>query len=117
MKVQFKNWSCYTKAERYQLNGRLCIILLDTEDHQQVAIATVNLPEYRLKEEGIILNDDQIFVKDYSENEGMTKALIDAGVIEQTPICCVKTGYVEVSTYRLTEQAIKEFVKPNEHLT
>jgi len=37
--------------------------------------------------------DDCVIIKNYSENEGILKALIEAGIIEK-PFCEIPTGFV-----------------------
>jgi hypothetical protein len=96
--VQFKIWSCNIIFKKYG-NGRTAILLTNANKEKdgsilyppntmEIAVATVNLP-------GIPLNDDQVFIKNYSENEGMLSALISAGVVSE-PLGYVKTGFVEV---------------------
>jgi hypothetical protein len=47
--------------------------------------ATVNVPT-------IIIEDDEVIIKDYFENKGIYKALVDAGVIS-TAISKIDIGY------------------------
>ena len=72
--VQFNQWDCYIPFGKYK-NGRTAITLFDVKDDQPVAKATINIPDIELK-------DNEILIKDYSENEGMTQALSDAGIIK-----------------------------------
>ena len=44
--------------------------------------------------------DDEDIIKDYSENEGVLKSLIDAGIISE-PLYSVTTGFVEVAVCKL----------------
>ena len=67
---------------RYQ-NGRISLELVAWEDDtisevfegEPIATCTVNVPEYPLAA-------DEVIIKDYSENEGMLQALLDAKVVE-----------------------------------
>lgn len=99
MKVQFKQWSCIAKGEHYS-NGRKAIELIDSEDGSPIARATVNLPND-------ILDDNHVFIKNYSENEGMEDALINAGIIKGSPVYQTNSGHVQVNVFELTEDAIK----------
>ena len=74
-------------------NGRTAVVLEDEEG--LYAVATVNLPDEPLE-------DGYVFVKDYSENEGMLQALVDAGIVERTDKDTVQSGYVEVPVAKLT---------------
>jgi hypothetical protein len=99
MIVKFKQWNCIAMGGRYA-NGRKALSLIDAKEHDPVATASVNIPEERIKK-------DQIFIKDYSENEGMAKALIDAGIIYKEPILSVKSGFVVIRAYNLSHIAIE----------
>lgn len=58
-------------------NGRPAIVLLDFEDRSPYAVATVNLPELNLE-------DNQTFVKSYSENAGMLDFLVKNNIVKYT---------------------------------
>ena len=92
MKVTFKNWNCIAKGASYT-NGNKAIVLIDAEDGEMVATASVNIIEEKI-------------VKNYSENGGMTDALIQADIVEPDIIHDVKTGFVNVKAYKLTEKAL-----------
>lgn len=74
--VKFKDWNCKLRFRKYQ-NGRTAIELVDAINGEPIAMATVNIPECALEE-------DEVIIKNYSENEGMLDALIGAGIIERT---------------------------------
>lgn len=86
--VRFKDWDCYLQLGQYS-NGRVAIQLTQIETHEPVAVATLNLP-------GVNLEDNETLVKDYSENEGMLKTLMDAGIVSE-PKEWIATGFVEVA--------------------
>ena len=71
----------------------LCRLLLDALDDEQIAIASVNVPEYPL-------NKDECFIKDYSENEGVLNTLIFAGIIKETDVK-IKQGFVELTVCKI----------------
>lgn len=64
-------------------------------DNETVAVATVNV-------QGVsdLLPEDRVVVKDYSENEGMLAALVEAGVVEDTGERA-SFGYVSAPIARL----------------
>jgi len=74
LKVKFKEWNCIVNIGRYAHNDRTSISLIDEEDGQPVATATINIPEIPVRE-------NQALIKDYSENAGMLKLLVDAEII------------------------------------
>lgn len=91
-RVRFRNWDCIVRKRRYD-NGRPALQLIDAGDGSPIATATINLPDEPL-------GRNQVFIKDYSENEGMLAALVAAGVVEPTGQT-VRSGYVEVPVCEL----------------
>ena len=77
----------------YADNGRTAISLHDISDNSLVLVATVNLPEHYLA-------DGHVFIKDWSENEGVLRALYDAGIVTNTGFT-VQTGYVKAHECKL----------------
>lgn len=59
--------------DRYVVNNRTCLRIWNKQG-EPVATATVNIPEIQVA-------DDEVLIKDYSENEGMLDALIQAEII------------------------------------
>lgn len=103
MNVQFKQWLCVAIAASYG-NGNKAIELIDPEDGERVAIATVNMIEEKI-------DSDVVFIKNYSENEGMAASFINANIIYPEPIHSVKAGFVNILAYRLTGKALREIFK------
>lgn len=99
MNVTFKSWDCIAIGSKYTVNDSKAILLIDKKDHSPVATATINL-DFPLKK-------NHVFIKDYSENAGMTEALIEAGIIDSKPGELITSGFVSVYPYKLTEDAIK----------
>lgn len=93
MEVQFKQWLCSIQKLQYG-NGRIALKLMDSHDFYgaPIAVATVNVIDDDTQ-------PDEVVIKDYSENEGMYQALLDAdiitpahrftqsGWIESIPVC------------------------------
>ena len=80
----FKQWDCITKIGYYG-NGNTAIQLFDKNDGSPVAVATINLIDG--------LPENQAYIKDYSENEGMLEALKDAGIVTKV-IGHRSSGYI-----------------------
>ncbi|MCI0458332.1 MAG: DUF4313 domain-containing protein [Gemmataceae bacterium] len=104
MKVQFSDFECEVRLETYQSNGRPALLLVDAKDGEEVAVATVNVPE-------VPLAKNEVLIKDYSENRGMLKALQSAGVVEPTgrvaesgfarlPVCKLSDAFVSFAAGR-----------------
>jgi len=71
-KVKFNDQECDVVMSRYP-NDNIAIQLY--ADGTPYSTATLNDPELELEA-------DQILIKDYSENEGMVKALQEAGIVQ-----------------------------------
>jgi hypothetical protein len=87
VRVQFAGFDCTLDFQQYG-NGRTGIVLLDAQDGEEVAVATVNVPEAPLGER-------QVLIKDYSENHGMLAALKKAGVVRATGRT-IRSGFAEI---------------------
>jgi len=100
MKVKFKEWTCLPIVGRYS-NGRKAINLVDHITYEPIATATVNI------EHVMLTSWDHVFIKEYSENEGMTEALIKANIIYPLPYKEAISGFVTITDYKLTPEAVK----------
>jgi hypothetical protein len=85
MKFHFKarsgaEWDCVIRGQRYR-DGQPAWQAYDAEDGAPVATITVNMADY-----GHIMPEDgsEIFVKNYSENEGILEQLVEQGIVEDT---------------------------------
>lgn len=93
MQVKFKEWVCDVEFAFYG-NGSPAIRLNDATDGSPVAVASVNL-------EGIAkVKKGEIAIKDYSENEGMLKAMMDAGIVSK-PLRYAPSGFVSIPICKL----------------
>lgn len=66
----------FLKFGRYN-NGRLAIEIISSKDYTPYARATVNVPEI-----GVLL-DNQIIIKNYSENKDMIDFFVDNNLVEE----------------------------------
>jgi len=83
--MKFKQWNCDIFKTKYA-NGRTAIKLYDSEHGDPIATATVNLPDETLP-------DNHVFIKNWSENEGILDCLVKANYIKPTGRT-VNTGFV-----------------------
>lgn len=94
--MKFKQWNCDLKFAKYG-NGCTAIMLVAAEDDEipgePIATASVNL------EDGVV-GEGEIAIKDYSENEGMLEAMVDAGIVSE-PLRMEASGYVEIPVCKL----------------
>jgi hypothetical protein len=74
--IRFRQWDCSIEFLSYS-NGRMAIQLSDINDESPIATATINVPELHLE-------DREVVIKDYSENEGLLDCLVENGVVIKT---------------------------------
>ena len=87
MNVKFKKWNCKINVREYG-NGRTALQLVDAKTSEPIATATVNVPDEHLEE-------NEILIKNYSENTGMLAALVGAGIVTDTGKT-IKTGFITI---------------------
>ena len=75
MQVTFLDYECEVKVSKYNNNGNTCLRLVSNQG-EPVATATVIVEQK--------LPANQVVIKNYSENEGMLKALVEAKIVEPT---------------------------------
>jgi len=77
----------------YQNNGRKAITLANPKTGIYVAVATINFPDEHLE-------NNEVAIKDYSENEGMLEFLM-AHKIVAPPHRFVRSGYIVAPIVKL----------------
>ena len=90
--ITFLNYKCNIVKEQYT-NGRTALLLIDVDDNEHIATATVNLPDDDIPEK-------HVAIKDYSENENMLNILINENIVSQ-PIKYIESGFVSVPVCKL----------------
>lgn len=78
-------------------NNRISINLIDVSDSQPYAVATTNLPD-------VLLLDNEVLVKDYSENEGVLEFLTTNNIVVPTDRW-VTSGFVDVQVCTLNPES------------
>lgn len=91
--VKFKNWLCTITKSKYMNNDRIALLLRDVKTGEQIATATVNVVDYSLSDH---LEKTHTFIKDYGENQGILKSLVEQGIVKDTGVKW-PTGYVEAN--------------------
>jgi len=92
--IQFKEWKCSINISSYAINNKIrSILLYDIEDGSPIATASVFHND---------LKEDEVGIKDWSENEGMYDTLLKANVIHPYHRK-IKSGYVEILVCKLKE--------------
>jgi hypothetical protein len=95
LKTAYETYNVRLKFAKYN-NGRTAIELIDVEDGCPVMMATVNLPETDL-------NEDEIIIKNYSENEGVLEFLIENGIVGN-PLRTVSSGWITCPVVKLLKK-------------
>ena len=98
--VIFSGYTCSVQFSHYHDNN-LRISLVDLVDGSPVATATTNI-------EGVKLASNEVCIKDYEENEGMLKALKNAGIVEHM-VDMAQSGYVYVPVVQLTKNVMEVY--------
>ncbi len=89
--VTFKEWNCILVVNKYANNGNTYLQLTDKEDGLPVAICTVNIEK---------LPANEVYIKNYGENEGMVDCLLRHGIIGEK-ISEKAVGFALVGKYKL----------------
>lgn len=100
MKVDFNGETYDVDFSFYANSDNVAIILRDQQDGMVATVATVN--------GDIITDGTYVGIKDWSENEGIVYALIDAGILIDEIVTTEPTGYVLIPYLRLTDEALAE---------
>lgn len=99
--VNFMGEELNVKLSKYA-NGQNAMQLVDQDSHPFMTASVahdVNIP------------DDCVIIKNYSENEGILQALIEAGIIEK-PFCEIPTGFVTLYVAVLITDDIDPDIDP-----
>lgn len=91
---QFGTWNCKVVFDKHAAGGT-AIRLVDEETFEPIAVATVWV-------EG--LEDGEVAIKDYSENKGMYRSLLSAGIVELAHRE-IASGYVVLPVCRLVKDS------------
>jgi len=92
IEILFRQQVCLLQF-RYYENNRLAIILVDKASKEHFATATVNVPDYPLRE-------NEVIIKNYSETEGILDELIKVGLITR-PVRYVQTDIIPCPVCKL----------------
>jgi hypothetical protein len=92
-----QTYSVTVKLGKYD-NGRTAIHLDDVNDGYPYATATVNIDH-------VLLADDEVLIKDYSENEGILDFLIKNNIVTPTSNG-VQSGFVWIPVAILNDESV-----------
>lgn len=108
-KTKFTTYKCKVSYSKYISNQRISITLVDY-DNYPIAVATVNIPEENL-------DYNEVAIKNWSENEGILKTLINAGIINK-PHRQVDVGFVKADICYLNDglEILKNLLTQNTYI-
>jgi hypothetical protein len=86
MDITFLGTPCTIDANRKYGNNRTAIILVERGTGEDFLTASTNIPDKHI-------DLDEVIIKDFSENQGIFKALVNIGAITDTGKK-VSSGYV-----------------------
>lgn len=94
-KTSYGDFELNLQFAKYQ-NGQTAIKLIDNQDGMPFATATLCVEDALLKE-------DEVAIKDYSENVGILQTLIDAEIVEE-PHAFIQSNFVKIPICKLVNQ-------------
>lgn len=110
LKTTCLRWSdagdvCYIDAMPYP-NGRLGlqVVVRGAEFDEPLMTATVNLPQDPCP-------PGEVYIKDYSENEGAAQQLIEWEIIEPKVMHTASSGHVRINRYQLTKKFLERLAE------
>jgi hypothetical protein len=99
--MKFYNHDVKVNGTLYQ-DGTSAITLTNPNTHEPIAKASANMGEVTQD----ALHSDAVFVKDYSENEGVLKTLIDGKIINPEPLAKLSNQYVTITAHRIIDSNV-----------
>lgn len=95
LEVNFLNTVCEVEITRAKNNTRIQLYSYEDGFREPFATASCNVDG---------LKKDEVAIKDYSENEGMLRALMSAGIV-YPPHKTIISGFAILPIVRLTDNA------------
>lgn len=94
--IQYKQWNTEPVFGPYRSNGNTSLQLRDPRSGSPVATSSVNI--------NVLLPENVVAIKDWTENEGMIDALQEGGVLKNELYGAYPTGGVHAYAYELTDK-------------
>jgi hypothetical protein len=103
--------SCYLQIDHYVTGKRLALRLVTSQDGEDsyagepFSTVTANLP-------AVSLADDEVIVKNYSENEGLDTLLMHLGIAHYTGRT-ISSGFVAMPIMKLDLAELAKYTMPD----
>ena len=105
---KFGRYTVNIQTGRYS-NDRLALELVSARNNESLYVATVNVPE-------VVLQPNQLLIKNWSENEGILQFLIDNKIVSRSKqLVKVGAGFVSADIVELLETSL-ETMEPGSKL-
>lgn len=92
LKTKYSLYDAYINFLQYG-NGRVALEFADAITGESILRATVNIPDEDLAE-------DEVFIKNYAENEGILDWLIENNIVSQ-PLSYTRNGFESIPRCKL----------------
>jgi len=99
--LKYKNYEVEFVINEYQVGGGMAIQMMDVHDGMPIAICTVNIKEVDLAE-------DEVLIKNYSENEGMLEWFKENGFVKEV-VDYVDKNFVTIPKVKLNMEEIEKY--------
>ena len=112
--VLFKSWLCRVVPDKYTNTHSLALTLKEIDTGEPIATATINMIDddaQALINQYYDYEHIPVYIKDYSENQGMLVALQEAGVVSNV-VDYYYSGYVRVPLVIVTNQELINWYDP-----
>ena len=90
--IRFMKWNCGIKVVKYIEPNNLALQLINIDDGSPIIMASVN-PEFKL-------NENEIAIKSWAENDGVADILMKAGIISDIKRIII-LGHAEATVHDL----------------
>ncbi len=97
--VKYQGLDCLVIGREYYKGCRAMVLLEEDPHALQPSMAIILVPEN-------LSSNKIIHIKEYEQNKGITRSLMDAGVIEKEISSTYIPGVTETREYRLTDEAM-----------
>ena len=106
--VLFKSWLCRVVPDKYTNTHSLALTLKEVDTGEPIATASINMIDddaQALIDKHFGYEQIPVYIKDYSENQGMLVALQEAGVVSDV-FEYFHSGYIRVPLVVITNQEL-----------
>lgn len=101
---EYQGAKCFGVENNYMENGNLAIEVFEEGTGEPMCLATICLDD--------VLPENEAYIKDYSENEGILEAFVKAGIVEEV-IGMEPSGFVLLPLCRINRSLLGKWKEGN----